>query len=155
MGGSEATTVDDLGICYISPDGKTVTRVIKGVNANGLIGTPDGKTLYTTGEGGICSYQINSDGSVSNKKLFCEDSTDGMAMDEHQNVYLIGDQVTIYNPKGEKIEEIALPEKMCKNLTFGGKDRKTLFITGNTGVYTLEMDVRGASAPLDLVSAHR
>lgn len=100
MGGLEATTVDDLGICYISPDGKTVTRVLKGVNANGLIGTPDGKILYTTGEGGICSHQIKPDGSVSNKKLFCEDSTDGMAMDEHQNVII---------PRGGREDEKNIP----------------------------------------------
>lgn len=142
----------ELGICYISPDGKKVTRVIKGGNPNGLIGSPDGKTLYSTGGQckGICSYAIKADGTLGEARLFCEQATDGMAVDERGNVYLIGDAITIYNPKGEKIEEISLPEKMCKNLKFGGKDRKTLFITGNAAVYTLEMSVRGASAPLDL-----
>jgi gluconolactonase len=152
MSASEDTTVDDLGICYIAPDGKSVTRVLSGINPNGLIGTPDGKILYTTGEGGLCAYTIHSDGSLSDPKLFCTESTDGIAMDEQNNVYLIGDQISIYNPKGGKIEEIPLPEEKCKNMTFGGKDRKTLFITGNSGVYTLEMTVRGASAPLDIVS---
>lgn len=147
-----ASDTDELGICYISPDGKKVTKVIKGGNPNGLTGSPDGKTLYSTGGQcqGICSYAINADGTLGEGKLFCEQSTDGMAVDEKGNVYLIGDVITIYNPEGEKIEEITLPERMCKNLAFGGKDRKTLFITGNVAVYTLEMTVRGASAPLDL-----
>lgn len=147
-----SSDTDELGICYISPDGKKATKVIKGGNPNGLTGSPDGKTLYSTGGQckGICSYAIKEDGTLGEAKLFCEQATDGMAVDERGNVYLIGDTITIYNPKGEKIEEISLPERMCKNLTFGGKDRKTLFITGNVAVYTLEMMVKGACSPLDL-----
>ena len=73
-----------------------------------------------------------------------------MAMDEKNNVYLTGDSsIAIYNPKGDKIEEIALSERPA-NMTFAGKERKTFFITAGTTVYTLEMAVRGALTPLDL-----
>jgi hypothetical protein len=75
--------------------------------------------------------------------------TEGPAADAEGNIYFTekaGNSIQKWTWKDNKI---ALPEQKCKNLKFGGKDRKTLFICGNTAVYTLEMSVRGASAPLD------
>ncbi len=153
-GANEKISPGDLGIDYIAPDGK-VTRVANLDSPNGLIGTPDGKTLYANDGDKICSYAIGPDGSLTDKKVFCNQSTDGMALDEKGDLYLIGDSITVFNPKGEKIDEIALPEKKCKNLTFGGKNRSTLFISGNVAVYTLEMSVKGAPTALDLASGNK
>ena len=69
--------------------------------------------------------------------------SDGMTLDEKGNVYLVGRGVTIYNPQGEVIEKIPVPEGWTANVTFGGKDRKTLFITASKSVFTLQMNVRG------------
>jgi gluconolactonase len=142
-----------LQVYYISPDGKTVIRATNDLVApNGLIGTPDGKILYITDPGAkkTWSYKINPDATLADKNLFCDQSTDGFKLDEKGNMYFSGDAgVTIFSPKGEKIEEIPMSGR-CANLTFGGKDRKTLFITGGASVYTLEMTVRGALTPLDL-----
>lgn len=142
----------DLGILYISPDGKRVVRVTADITSpNGLIGTPDGKTLYVGGRGKVWSYKINPDGSLSDKGLFCEENTDGMAMDENLNVYITADNhVSIYNPAGELLGEIAMP-KGCSNVEFCGKDRKTLFVTYRGFIYTLDMAVRGARLPIDMV----
>jgi len=153
-GGPGAEKVnEDLQVYYILPDGKTVSQATKDlVGPNGLIGTPDGKILYVTDPGAkkTYSYKINPDGTLTDRKLFCDQFTDGFKLDEKGNLYFSGDTgVTIYSPKGEKIGEIAMPEG-CANLTFGGKDRKTLFIAARTSVYTLEMAVKGASTPLDL-----
>jgi gluconolactonase len=142
-----------LQVYYISPDSKTVIRATNDLVApNGLIGTPDGKILYITDPGAkkTWSYKINPDATLADKNLFCDQSTDGFKLDEKGNLYFSGDAgVTIFSPKGEKIEEIPMSGR-CANLTFGGKDRKTLFIAGGTSVYTLEMTVRGALTPLDL-----
>lgn len=147
-----------LQVYYISPDGKTVTRATNDLTApNGLAGTPDGKTLYITDPGvkKTYSYKINPDGTLADRKVFCEQSTDGFKLDEKGNLYFSGDTgVTIYSPKGEKIEEIPMSGR-CANLTFGGKDRKTLFITGGDTVYTLEMAVKGAPTPLDLADGKK
>lgn len=153
--GPGSSTDGGLQVYYISPDGKSVTRATDDLTApNGLIGTPDGMTLYITdpGAGKTFSYQINPDASLSNKTLFCDQSTDGMAMDENGNLYFSGDEaVTVFSPDGKKIEEIAVPGRSA-NLTFAGPNRKTLFITAQTTVYTLEMAVRGAPTPLDMAS---
>jgi len=56
--------------------------------------------------------------------------------------------LVVYNSKGQKIKDIPVPASPT-NMTFAGKERKTLFITARTSVYTLEMAVRGAPSPLD------
>ncbi|HUT47161.1 MAG TPA: LamG-like jellyroll fold domain-containing protein, partial [Sedimentisphaerales bacterium] len=43
------------------------------------------------------------------------------------------------------IEHIAVPEGWTANVTFGGKDRQTLFITAQDSLYGLRMRVKGAS----------
>ena len=65
-----------------------------------------------------------------------------MTMDERGNVYLTGSDITVYNPRGEPIASIAVPEPPA-NLTFGGPDRTTLFIAARTSLYALEMAVTG------------
>jgi gluconolactonase len=156
--GPGTTNEGGLQVYYISPDGKTVSRATNDLVApNGLIGTPDGKTLYITDPGAkkTYSYKINPDATLTDKKVFCEQSTDGFKLDEKGNLYFTGDTgITIFSPKGEKIDEIPMSGR-CANLTFGGKDRKTLFIAGGDSVYTLEMAVKGAPTPLDLATGKK
>jgi gluconolactonase len=148
--------LDELGVVYISPDGKKVSRMTTDLTGpNGIIGTPDCKILYVGDGGKVWSYKINTDGSLSDKKLFCEKTTDGMAMDERNNVYLTsGQNILVYSPAGELMEEIPVP-KGCSNVEFGGKDRKTLFITYMGYIYTLEMAVKGCQLPVDLAAGNK
>jgi gluconolactonase len=88
-------------------------------------------------------YDIQSDGTLINKTLFASMGSDGMTLDEEGNVYLTGNGVTIFNPDGKKISHIDVPEKWTANITFGGKQRRTLFITASKSIYTLEMQVAG------------
>jgi gluconolactonase len=88
-------------------------------------------------------YDIEEDGYLKNKKVFCEMGSDGMTIDNKGNVYLTGKGVTVFNPKGEQIAYIPLPERWTANVVFGGTERKTLFITASDKVYTLDMKVRG------------
>ena len=111
-----------------------------------LIGTPDGSTLYVADIGDKKTYKftINDDASLSDRTLFTEMGSDGMTLDTAGNVYLTGPGVTVFNPAGEQIEHIEVPERWTANVTFGGADRKTLFITAMKGVYTMEMNLAGA-----------
>ena len=142
-----------MQVYYIPPGQKSLMRVTNDlVKPNGLIGTTDGKTLYIAEykDNKTWVYRIQPDGSLSDKKLFCDHGSDGMARDEKNNVYVTGSSsILVYNSKGVKIEEITIPEGQPTNMTFAGKERKTLFITARTLIYTLEMAVRGAPSPLD------
>jgi len=142
-----------LQVYYIPPDQKGLMRVTNDlVKPNGLIGTTDGKTLYIADMGANKTwvYRIQPDGTLSDKKLFCDQGSDGMARDEKNNIYVTGrSSISVYNSKSAKIEEITIPEGRPTNMTFVGKDRKTLFITARTSIYTLEMAVRGAPSPLE------
>jgi gluconolactonase len=66
-----------------------------------------------------------------------------MTLDEKGNVYLTGKGVTIFNPKGEKIAHIDIPEPWTANLCFAGKHKDQLFITASKAVYILKMNIRG------------
>ncbi|MBG49806.1 MAG: gluconolactonase [Pseudozobellia sp.] len=112
---------------------------------NGIIGTPDGKTLYVSDNGAKKTYvyDISKNGDLKNKKLFADMGSDGMTVDHLGNVYLTGDGVTVFNKKGEQIKHIPVPENWTANVTFGGPKQNILFITAMDSVYTLEMNVHG------------
>lgn len=113
---------------------------------NGIIGTPDGKHLYIADIGGgkTWQYQINEDGTLAGRKLFCELGSDGMTLDSAGNLYLTGRGVTVFAPDGSKLGHIPVPRNWTANVTFAGPDGKTLFITAMDAVFTLEMSVTGA-----------
>ncbi len=137
---------DVQGVYLLSPLGK-VTRVISDfVKPNGIIGTPDGKTLYVAdiGDNKIWKYTIQDDGTLANKTFFAPHGSDGMTIDTKGNVYLTSGKVWVYNAKGVLIKEIEVPEKPS-NVCFGGKKRNVLFITARTSVYTLKMKVKGVN----------
>ena len=137
--------IDGYHVYYIHPDRARILQVTSDlVRPNGLIGTPDGSRVYIADHGGgrTYTYTPNPDGTLSNKRLFVAQGSDGMAMDERGNVYLTGQDVTIYNPDGEPISSIAIPEAPA-NLAFGGMEGTTLFITARTSLYAVEMTVTG------------
>ena len=115
---------------------------------NGVIGTPDGKSLYVADIRAkkTYRYKINDDGTLSDKTLFCEMGSDGMTIDNEGNVYLTGRGVTVFNPNGEKIDHIDVPEGWTANVCFGGKGMHTLFITASTGLYGVRARVKGVGS---------
>lgn len=131
-------------VYYLKPSGELV-RVIEDLKVpNGIVGTPDGKFLFVADMMGRATwkYTINADGSLGNKTLFAPSGSDGMTIDRQGNVYLTAGRILVFNPEGQKIGEIGLPEAPT-NLCFGGKKRNILFITARTSVFTLKMKVRG------------
>jgi len=117
------------------------------IKPNGIIGTPDGKRLYVAdiGDRKTYVYDIQEDGTLENKCLFVEKGSDGITIDESGNIYLTGDGVSVYNPQGELIEHIKIDAPWTANVTFGGEDRKTLFITASDALYTIRMNVAGVN----------
>jgi gluconolactonase len=138
---------DKQCVYFLSADRKILKRVEEELQQpNGIIGTPDGKTLYVADIRGnkTWSYKINPDGSLTNKKLFCEMGSDGMTIDAKGNIYLTGRGVTVFDKTGKRLGNISVPENWTGNVCFGGKDRKSLFITASKGLYTIKTRIKGA-----------
>jgi len=136
-------------VYFLSADGKRLARVADDLEQpNGIIGTPDGKTLYVADIKAKKTYRytIAADGSLSGKTLFCEAGSDGMTIDNEGNIYLTGKGVMVFNPMGEKIQQIDVPENWTANVCFGGKEKSRLFITASRGLYAVDMRTRGVDS---------
>lgn len=137
---------DKRGVYYLNPEGKVIRVIDDYKQPNGLIGTPDGKTLYVSdiNDGKIWRYDIQPDGTLGNKTFFAPEGSDGMTIDNQGNVYLTNKVVSVFNSEGKNIARIEVPEQPS-NVCFGGKKRNILFITARTSVYTLKMNVKGVN----------
>lgn len=104
---------------------------------NGIELSPDEKTFYVNEsiQRKIWKYDVDKTGNISNKKLFAEYPDfgfDGMKCDKAGNLYVARwgkGTIVVLSPAGKEIREIPLTGKQCSNLTFGGKDGKTVFVT--------------------------
>jgi gluconolactonase len=145
---SPVSEQDAQGVYYLGPHYKISLRVVDDLKTpNGIIGTPDGRILYIAdiGANKTYKYDIQPDGTLANKKLFCEMGSDGMTIDNEGNVYLSGMGVTVFDPTGKQIEKIPV-NGWVGNVCFGGADRRTLFITASKNLYSMRMRVKGVGS---------
>lgn len=139
---------DGEHVYYIQPDRSGVKRVEDELEKpNGVLGTSDGKTLYIadTSLEKTFVYNIQADGSLTDKTLFVDKGSDGMTLDKSGNLYLttVGNsQVDVYSPKGKLLTSIEVPETPS-NVCFGGKDRSQLYITARTSLYRVNTNAVG------------
>ena len=134
---------------YLSPDRKLIVPVSTDLKKpNGIIGTPDGKTLYIADIGGDQTYQydIQPDGTLTHKRLFCPMGSDGMTIDSEGNLYLTGHGVTVFDTAGQNIQHIPIDEKWTGNICFGGAGRTLLFITASNSIYGLQTRTHGVGS---------
>ena len=141
---------DGQHVYFLAADRQRLVRVIADLTKpNGIIGTPDGTSLFVSdiGASQTYRYEIARDGNLSGKTLVIEQGSDGMTLDEEDHLYLTGDGVMVFDLHGRQVDHIRVPdEKWTANVAFGGTDRQTLFITASTGLYGVRMRVRGANA---------
>jgi gluconolactonase len=133
-------------VYFLSVDRKSLKRVVDDLEQpNGIVGGVGGHQLYVADIRARKTYRydIQPDGDLTGKTLFCELGSDGMTIDAAGNLYLTGRGVTVFSPQGEQIEHIEVPERWTANVCFGGKDRQTLFITASRGLYAVKMRIRG------------
>jgi gluconolactonase len=144
----QTMALDTEQVYHLSADGKTLTRVTTDLTRpNGITGTPDGKTLFVADIGAdrTYKYDIQPDGSLANKVLYCAKGSDGMTIDEKGNIYITGSGVTVFDKTGKQAEHIAVEEPWTSNVSFGGRDHKTLFITASKCLYSIRLNVKGAN----------
>ncbi|KAB8041361.1 SMP-30/gluconolactonase/LRE family protein [Janthinobacterium aquaticum] len=121
----------------IDPDG-TVTLALDTMGtANGIEVSPDGATLYVNEsvQRNIWAYDIAPDGSLSNKRLlikFDDFGMDGMRVDVDGNLYVTRygkSTVVKLSAQGKLLREISVPGAKPSNITFGGPDGRTAYVT--------------------------
>jgi sugar lactone lactonase YvrE len=142
-------TDPDQGFFRASPSGM-VTGPMKQVNRpNGVELSLDENTLYVgdVGNQKITSFPLMADGTVdtANSKLFATaqgNTVDGMAIDCAGNLYAgTNAGVEVFSPTGMSIGVV--PTGESSNATFGGADRKTLYVTSRSVLKTVTLAVPG------------
>ena len=143
--------LDGFYVFYVPPakTGGKLRRILSDLKKpNGVVGTADGKKLYVADPGAQKTYVYNiaEDGSLTNRRVAAPTGSDGLTLDERGNLYVTGKTIRIYSPEAKVVGEIELPE-VASNLTFGGSDGKTLFITARTSLYAVKLNVKGGADP--------
>jgi gluconolactonase len=139
---------DGEHVYRLSADRQKLNRVTQDLEQpNGIIGSPDGKTLYVADikAGKTYAYDIQPDGSLAGKRLHCSLGSDGMTLDEEGNLYLTGKGVHVFDKAGKEVQVFDIPEDWTANVSFGGADHRTLFITASKGLYAVRLRVKGAN----------
>ena len=142
------------GVYRVSPEGELSLVVDDFDRPNGLAFSPDGSILYIddSTRRHIRAFDVAEDGSLSSDRIFAdmasedEGSPDGMKVDQNGNVYCTGPGgLWVFTADGEKVGMIKGPERPA-NLAFGDDDRRTLYLTARTSIYTLRTKVPGETA---------
>ena len=121
----------------IDRQGKVTLVADKMGTANGIEVSPDGKTLYVneSAQRNVWAFDIAEDGTLKNKKLvkkFDDHGFDGMRCDVDGNLYITRygkGTVVKMSPKGEILKEIEVLGDAPSNLSFGGPDGRTVYVT--------------------------
>ena len=146
---------------YYVPPGGAAIRVADDVERpNGVMLSGDEKTLYVNDTGGIHTYafDVRADGLLSNRRVFATwtgrdrsvaepvANTDGIAIDEEGRVYVLteaGIEVAGANGQHLGVIHVWCITRRCQNLTFGGPDKRTLYVAGGGTLLRIPMLARG------------
>jgi gluconolactonase len=125
---------------------------------NGLCFSPDEKRLYVVESRAVPNRKIRVFDVVDGRYLGASrvlidagaGTPDGFRCDMDGNIWAgwgMGsadlDGVMIFDPEGQLIGRIALPER-CANLCFGGRQRNRLFMACGHGLYALYVNAQAA-----------
>jgi gluconolactonase len=139
---------------YRSPEGKVTRLGTVDTAPNGVILSPDEKTLYVipSMQADMLAYPVEGPGKIGQQRVFCTlkqaagkttGGGDGLSIDSKGNLYITSALgVQVFDPQGKHLGIIEFPEQPA-NCTFGGRNNKTLYATARTSVYSVEMEATG------------
>jgi gluconolactonase len=139
------------GAFYVKPGGQAVS-LGDNIRGNGIMLSPDEKTVYVTNNDVILAFDVQPDGAVANRRDFTKlhgGNGDGLAVDAAGRLYVatMTAGIQVFAPDGRYLGTIPTPRDVT-TLAFSGPDKKTLYIVGggalapNGREFTLAKDFR-------------
>jgi gluconolactonase len=175
--GHEPIFQPGYAVYRLDTDG-AVTRIITdGGKTNGVLVSPDQKTLYvvsndngffdfqrlTEGETSsqghhvLQAYDLADDGTVSNRRVLVDyhphSGPDGMVADVDGNLYVAlraenRPGIGVFSPDGEELAFISTGEELPTNVGFGrGEESNVLYVTSGKSLYKIQMAKDGYQLP--------
>jgi gluconolactonase len=142
-------TDPDTGFYRISPSGALSGPLTQVAHPNGIEMSLDERTLYVGDVTNqmIYTFALGADGSIdtSTFKHFvttASSTVDGMCVDCAGNLYAgTSNGVEVFSPAGAPVGVV--PTGESSNCTFGGADRKTLYVTSRSLLKYVTLGVPG------------
>lgn len=156
--GDEKIELDTQSVYRIDPDGKVTKIIVDVKKPNGIVLSPDEKTLYLAESNSdpkaarlLLAYPLKEDGTVGlGKNLFdfgADRGIDGMTATRDGHIVATAGRgktagISVFTPEGKKVGFLSTPEDPS-NCCFGEKDLKTLYITAGKSLYRVETLMTG------------
>ena len=138
---------------YVSPDGTTFipagrdfttgavqwgTKLADLLRAFRIAPAVPGRPFYVTNEAELktWAFSVGPDGTLAEPRLFAREGGENVAVDARGNVYIAAGQIFVFDPSGQHIDTLEVPQRPT-SLVFGGRDRRTLFITARSSLYSV------------------
>jgi gluconolactonase len=155
--GNEPRELDFEGVFLIDLDGFAIRMITGTTKPNGLVLSPDGKTLYVSDNGrrrrALVACQVGIDGKTMQPRVIHDfgegRGIDGMTVTTDGRIVAAGGTaekagVMVLSPEGRILATIPTPEDPT-NVEFGGDDRKTLYICAGKSLYRIKTTMTGFS----------
>ncbi|HIF72864.1 MAG TPA: SMP-30/gluconolactonase/LRE family protein [Dehalococcoidia bacterium] len=159
VGHADSLEQDRNRVYRIDPDTLEVTMVSEDFDKpNGITFSPDESVLYVGDTGrthgefrahNLMAFDVAGK-TLENPRVFAEVDPgvpDGFRADVDGNIWVsAGDGVQVFNPNGDLLGKIRTPE-VAANLSFGMSDNQTLFIGATSSIWSIELNIAGATRP--------
>ncbi|MBL8294981.1 MAG: SMP-30/gluconolactonase/LRE family protein [Bryobacterales bacterium] len=147
-GQSDTRELDFYGIYHIPPRGPMEVVAKPKGRPNGIDLSPNGRILYVANsdERSIYAYDLDGKGAAANERVLIskiDGPPDGLCVDEKGTLYVAARNLVIYSPEGKLVHTVEISETP-RNCAFGDPDYQGLYITAQTSVYRIRLNVKGA-----------
>ena len=149
--GDEPRELDFEGVFRIDPDGRVSRLETSARKPNGLVVSPDGRTLYVADNGPdrrvLLAVDLDGAGNASNPRVLYDfkgdAGIDGLTVATDGRIVAATPQgVVVFAPDGRRLALIPTPEASA-NVEFGGDGGRTLYIMAGASLYRIPTNMTG------------